>query len=675
MESASLEAIGVVIPGYGHPQFLAEAIISACEQKINRKLYVVVVDDGCKFPETAQIVSHLMAKYPGILHYLRQENTRLPGARNTGIRFLMALAPRLDSIYFLDADNRIAPNSIGIFRQTLGDDPTVGWAYPDISMFGISRSENGFDTRETAPEYSQLKHLVGNISEAGSLVRAEVFRSGVFFNEAMTSGFEDWDFWLSALEAGYIGRRTLYSGFLYRRRMESMLAESRRLEDTLIARIRETHKNLYLPKTILGLEQKEAPIFAFYITDTNDVFLTSDLKAKAEKLDRTSFKACFQRWLQNPHEVFFPEYLISLSSSQWDVLKNNPGHVRWILWRLREETDLVTSVSLQSTDHFEFHVRPADITVETQMANFLFLKTTMLRSFALQVKDAVEPARKVSLPIPKKAHIGAPALLLDYHKTEVLETQLRITEQFIEELMPMQLVSKHQSRRYAGPSCMEIRHNFISEVCAVEERAPFPVCGNRERIMVFVTVDQLASSTTALCFHDLLKRLKVAGYDSLVILEHGLRQSLASIDFCWWPEADDVVPVEVMEGSVEYRLYLGRRIAQKLGLVAKEDITVLARSCDAFLFCGITAGLDALGQAKMHGAKGHVLLDPMFMEPDTIDLKQQAKLLAYEHAISTVVTDDASYFHLLSAEGFPPSKFQSSSKFWAKDEEGTGPTF
>lgn len=195
--------IGVVIPAYGHPRFLGEAIVSACTQETDRPIHVVVVDDGCRFEETGTLVRNLMDQYPGTLFYLRHKNTRLPGARNKGVRFLLDAFPDMDAIFFLDADNRLAPYSLEAYRKALGDDESVGWAYPDISFFGLSWGRSGFDTRETAPDYSVLKHLTGNISEAGSLVRASMFRNGVFYDETMRSGFEDWDFWLSALGAGY----------------------------------------------------------------------------------------------------------------------------------------------------------------------------------------------------------------------------------------------------------------------------------------------------------------------------------------------------------------------------------------------------------------------------------------------------------------------------------------
>jgi len=656
--------IGVVIPGYGHPQFLAEAVISACEQKLDRDYKVVVVDDGCKFPETSRMVGQLMEKYQGILHYFRQKNTGLPGARNAGVRFLMALEPEIDSIYFLDADNRIAPYSLQAFRDVLGDDPEIGWAYPDISMFGLSGSEDGFDTRETAPNYSKLKHLVGNISEAGSLVRTDVFRNGVFYNEEMTSGFEDWDFWLGALEAGYIGQRVRHSGFLYRRRPESMLADSRRLEETLIAQIRETHKSLYQPKNILKQEQLEAPAFAVFVAGADDVILSSDPKITSATMPVQHFKEKAHAWAHSPREHFFPEYLIVLSRAEWAQIQAQSGCLRWYLWHLREQALECAAVTLHESDKFDIRRKALNDDFTHQPASFICIKTSLLRAALLNSMSGISVGGTVKIPQPEEFCVSAPQLGKGAAGIEPVGAHMKVLEQFMADLLPLKSISGHQTRHYAGPSCVGIRDQLVSEICAVEGRAPFPVNTGAARAMILVGAEHLFSDVATGLVTALLKRLKAEGCETLVVLEMEPGQSFANADLSWWDLADDVVPMSLSGGNVEYRIYLGRRVPLKLGLLAREDLTVLARSCDVLLSCGAAAGLEALGQAKSHGAKGYVWFDPAFLVNSGQEMNHQAKLLAFEHAVAGVVTDDPGYVYGLSAEGFPPSKFQTPAEFW-----------
>lgn len=656
-------SIGVVIPGYGHPQFLAEAITSACEQELDRDYKVVVVDDGCKFPETGRMVSQLMEKYSGTLHYFRQKNMRLPGARNAGVRFLLAQIPDIDSIYFLDADNRIAPYSLQAFRDVLGDDPQIGWAYPDISMFGLSGGEDGFDTRETAPEYSKLKHLAGNISEAGSLVRADVFRNGIFFDEEMTSGFEDWDFWLSAIEGGYVGRRVRNSGFLYRRRPESMLADSRRLEETLIARIREMHKPLFHPKNILKLEQAEAPSFAILIEDSEEVILTSDPKMIGNTVSITSFGKMARAWAQGPREHFFPTDMLLFTKEKWQAMQALPEFLRVLFWYVREFQDPFMAVCLTELEVFDLRSTSIEAS-EDVTCDFVVFKTSLINAALKKTGVNGQSAGNVSFLKPELTYISAPGFGSASAVKTSIDRQISLLEQFTRNLLPQRPMSSHQTRHYAGPACLQIRKTLIDEACAVEGRRAFPVTSSQWRTMIFVSAEYLFSQRAAALFTDILRRIRAAGGETLVVLEFEPGQSFSGADMAWRSLASDVVPLQLSGGDVEYRMYLGRRIPLKLGLLAKENVTVLARSCDVLLSCGAAAGLEALGQAKLHGAKGYVWLDPAFSSTDTQEMAHQAKLLAFEHAVANVITDQDEYVYGLSAEGFPPSKFETALAFW-----------
>ncbi|MGE0283271.1 MAG: glycosyltransferase family 2 protein, partial [Rhizobiaceae bacterium] len=98
--------------------------------------------------------------------------------------------------------------------------------------------------------YSRFRHLIGNICEAGSMVRADVFRQGIFFDETFRYGYEDWEFWLQCLERGMMGTRAENAGFLYRRRADSMLADADRMSQQIIDTIRRKHRALYNEATV-----------------------------------------------------------------------------------------------------------------------------------------------------------------------------------------------------------------------------------------------------------------------------------------------------------------------------------------------------------------------------------------------------------------------------------------
>ena len=76
--------------------------------------------------------------------------------------------------------------------------------------------------------------------------------------------------------------------------------------------------------------------------------------------------------------------------------------------------------------------------------------------------------------------------------------------------------------------------------------------------------------------------------------------------------------------------------------------------------------LEAFGEARLHGAPGYVLMDKEFEIADTQYTTQLGKLLAYEHAIVNIATDEKAYSLALAAEGFPPSKFIHTRDFYSE---------
>jgi len=240
--------IGVVIPVFSHSKLVAEAVASVLDQDYPGQIDVVIVVDGDRHPETLQMAASFVGVANRSVSAIFRPNGRLPAARNTGIRYLLARFEDLFAIQFLDADNRLTNLSVRSYVQALLDIKNAAWSFPDVTFFGLSSGYSGFDVRMTALRYSRFRHLIGNICEAGSMVRAEVFRKGIFFDESFRFGYEDWEFWLQCLEQGMVGTRAENAGFLYRRRADSMLADADRMSQQIINTIRRKHRSLYTEK-------------------------------------------------------------------------------------------------------------------------------------------------------------------------------------------------------------------------------------------------------------------------------------------------------------------------------------------------------------------------------------------------------------------------------------------
>ncbi|WP_378944785.1 glycosyltransferase [Paracoccus sp. R86501] len=262
--------IAVVVPIYRHSVLLSEAIDSVLEQRGAAQIAIVLVNDGCPHHETDRVCRDYAMAYPDRIIYLRKPNGGLSDARNHGIRHAMNAWPSVEAIYMLDADNRLRPDALNNALQALHDDPAADWIYPNIDMFGLQWAG------DYGGDYSLLVHTAMNICEAGSLIRRKVFEAGVFFDITFMSGFEDWDFFLTAAEAGFRGKNLENFGFLYRKRAESMLADSERDAEAIRSAMRKKHKAIFSPRGLAQLEQVEAPRYALYLSDCDEVLLTTD---------------------------------------------------------------------------------------------------------------------------------------------------------------------------------------------------------------------------------------------------------------------------------------------------------------------------------------------------------------------------------------------------------------
>ena len=254
--------VAVIVPTYKQPGLLAEALDTALHQRTDFGYSIVVVEDGCPFPETAQVCRDFAAAHPGRIHHLRKRNNGLSAARNTGIDFALTAFPSLEAVYFLDSDNRIQPLLLQrLFDALRRSGPKIGWAYPDIDKFGFP------EFCDTSGDYSPLEHLFRNVSEAGSMASRRLLDAGARFDETMRKGCEDWEFWLQGLELGFRGVHVPFAGFRYRRRGESMLMDAERDMAPIRAHLYSRHPGLFGVKAIARLEAEASRRYAVYLTD------------------------------------------------------------------------------------------------------------------------------------------------------------------------------------------------------------------------------------------------------------------------------------------------------------------------------------------------------------------------------------------------------------------------
>ena len=317
--------LAIVIPVYKHSVLLTEAIDAALAQDAPFNIAVVIVDDGCPFPETGQTGRAYALAYDNV-YYLRKANGGLSSARNYGIDFALRSFPGLEAVYFLDADNRITPSAMRVLMEFMRTSEGVDWVYPNIDKFGIEWNGN------YTAQYSRLLHVTfDNICEAGSLVSRSLLDAGVRFDESMKSGFEDWDFWLQAISRGFKGANYPFFGFEYRQRAESMLRDSNRTRDAILGYIKDKHKKLFATETLLGWEHEEAPRFVAFGADTYLVDLFTDPTVSHQKRSIEEFVKTFWAAQAEPETFGVPPFWLWMSPAHRDALKGC-GLLHNVLW-------------------------------------------------------------------------------------------------------------------------------------------------------------------------------------------------------------------------------------------------------------------------------------------------------------------------------------------------------
>lgn len=104
--------ISIIIPTYNHATGIERALASIAEQG-DSEAEVVVVDDGST-DDTAQRLARLRQDYASPLIVLHQPNRGPSAARNAGVRVATG-----DYLYFLDADDRLLPGALALFRSAI----------------------------------------------------------------------------------------------------------------------------------------------------------------------------------------------------------------------------------------------------------------------------------------------------------------------------------------------------------------------------------------------------------------------------------------------------------------------------------------------------------------------------------------------------------------------------
>src|SRR5690606_28921096 len=101
----------------------------------------------------------------------------------------------------LDADDLLMPGALLALRAPLDADPGLGFTYGIPRFFGDWSGEMVF------PPLDAYRLLYRHIIGAVGLTRRSLWEDVGGYDPTFRTGYEDWDFWLGAIERGWRGAK------------------------------------------------------------------------------------------------------------------------------------------------------------------------------------------------------------------------------------------------------------------------------------------------------------------------------------------------------------------------------------------------------------------------------------------------------------------------------------
>ncbi|WP_416448158.1 glycosyltransferase family 2 protein [Leeuwenhoekiella sp. A2] len=223
--------VSIIIPCYNDAIYVRRAVLSAKNQTYKDK-EIIVVDDGSNSP-TKEVLRNLSQSIDKLIV---QENKGLSAARNAGIK-----ASQGDLIVVLDSDDFFAPE----FCQK------AVYIKKNLDYKIITCYANLFDSSGVLslykPRGGTIKNfLFSNSAIGNSLFSKEDWEKIGGYDENMTKGFEDWEFYIRLLKdsgEAYVIKEPLFN---YRQKKTSMRKEANAIKYELWRYIFLKHNKLYI---------------------------------------------------------------------------------------------------------------------------------------------------------------------------------------------------------------------------------------------------------------------------------------------------------------------------------------------------------------------------------------------------------------------------------------------
>lgn len=229
--------VSIVVPCYKQAHFLDESLQSILEQTYSN-WECIIVNDGS--PDNTEEIAKKWCVKDTRFSYLFKENGGLSNARNTGIAISNG-----EFIVALDADDMLHHDYLTKLVPQLYSNNTLGVVSCYRNFFTKKKSNIIFKYKASGSNYKDL--LFENKLMPSSLYRKKCWEEVGGYDESMTKGFEDWEFWINITKRGWEFKFVEEFLFYYRKAKKSMLVDTiNNHAESNMEYIFKKHKELYI---------------------------------------------------------------------------------------------------------------------------------------------------------------------------------------------------------------------------------------------------------------------------------------------------------------------------------------------------------------------------------------------------------------------------------------------
>ncbi|MFV8226693.1 glycosyltransferase [Christiangramia aquimixticola] len=225
------DLISIIIPCYNDAENISESIDSAINQDYGN-IEVIVVDDGSD-QNTKNVLRNLE---PKIAKLITQKNKGASSARNVGIQNSTG-----KYILNLDSDDSFDRTFVTKAMSIIQNDSNIKIVSSYINR--ISENRSTILKHKNSDIKSFLKY---NHSSGSALFKRSDWLKVGGYDEKMTSGYEDWDFYIRLLKGGGVSYIIPEPLLNYRIRPESNSTRANKMKYHLLRYIYIKHKDLYI---------------------------------------------------------------------------------------------------------------------------------------------------------------------------------------------------------------------------------------------------------------------------------------------------------------------------------------------------------------------------------------------------------------------------------------------